>query len=562
MLSLATVAFLPRLASYEEKPHEEEKVYVSGIIIPNYSTATDTRAKLFAELVPKIKQPKTIILISPNHLNVGTGKIQITDKVWNTNLGEIQPDQAVITSLVQLGAATHEPESFANDDGIQSLLQNIHAYFPNATIVPIMLKQVSEDGIEKLNTTLSITCTDCIMIASTDLSQHQPALLANLHDERSIRDLESLNTPGLLEDEVDSPASLALLSLWAKKHGTKHFTLYDHTNSDILNQEPDSEASSHVFGWYTEGEWVAPERSVSFIFGGDMMFARLVQGRYGDDFPKAFENLGDRVFWGTDASIANFEGTITANPVDSLNSPEYKLVFQFYPSVISALQYLHINGVSLANNHSDNAGRLSASNTRGLLRAAHIQPFGDSVATGTISVAKFQGHGLTLAVVGINLTYPGQTGDDIVPLITELTQDPNVRVIIMPHWGVEYFQSHTAEQARIAHAWIDAGAHMVIGSHPHVVEDSELYKNAPIIYSLGNFLFDQDFSKATQEGLFIAGSFTDKGLAFFGLPTQSENLQPQLLEGERKDQILNDLYMPFKAFITNTPAGTFIKVQD
>jgi poly-gamma-glutamate synthesis protein (capsule biosynthesis protein) len=71
------------------------------------------------------------------------------------------------------------------------------------------------------------------------------------------------------------------------------------------------------------------------------------------------------------------------------------------------------------------------------------------------------------------------------------------------HAGVEYDPGYTLEQQAAAHAFIDAGADVVIGTHPHVVEPLEIYNGKPIFYSLGNFLFDQDFSFATTHGLAV-----------------------------------------------------------
>jgi poly-gamma-glutamate synthesis protein (capsule biosynthesis protein) len=77
----------------------------------------------------------------------------------------------------------------------------------------------------------------------------------------------------------------------------------------------------------------------------------------------------------------------------------------------------------------------------------------------------------------------------------------------MAHWGVEYEHTPTTQQQREAHAFIDAGADLVVGAHPHVVQSTEVYKDKAIFYSLGNFMFDQNFSWAVQHGLAIAVDF-------------------------------------------------------
>lgn len=107
-------------------------------------------------------------------------------------------------------------------------------------------------------------------------------------------------------------------------------------------------------------------------------------------------------------------------------------------------------------------------------------------------------------------------------------------VIIFPHWGSEYEEKHNFTQTSLAHRWIDAGADLVVGSHPHVTQDFEIYKNKPVIYSLGNFVFDQTFSRETQEGLILAGEIQEKSLQLTFLPIKLINLRPQLMQGDEK----------------------------
>jgi len=282
-----------------------------------------------------------------------------------------------------------------------------------------------------------------------------------------------------------------------------------------------------------------PKMEVSFIIGGDMMFARSINQQFGGNFINAVTGLDD-VFTGYDASIINLEGAITSRPIPT-NIPSSSFNFRFTPDVIDALTFLNINGASQANNHSNNAGDEGLETTRSLLAEYGIQPFGGPTADSVPRVAKFPGRGLTLAVIGINLTYPGQSANTAVPVIQELKKDSAVKVLVFPHWGTEYMIGHTTEQATAARLWVDAGADIVIGSHPHIIEDAETYKDKPIIYSLGNLLFDQDFSQGTREGLIIKGRFTEKGLELSGLPTIATFNKPALMLGIRKNEILERL---------------------
>jgi gamma-polyglutamate biosynthesis protein CapA len=76
-------------------------------------------------------------------------------------------------------------------------------------------------------------------------------------------------------------------------------------------------------------------------------------------------------------------------------------------------------------------------------------------------------------------------------------------LIVAFHFGEEYKTKHNTRQETLAHKAIDDGAKIIIGSHPHVIEDTEVYKNGFIAYSLGNFIFDQSWSAPTMRGMLL-----------------------------------------------------------
>jgi LAS superfamily LD-carboxypeptidase LdcB len=80
-------------------------------------------------------------------------------------------------------------------------------------------------------------------------------------------------------------------------------------------------------------------------------------------------------------------------------------------------------------------------------------------------------------------------------------------LIVSFHWGIEYKKIHNKRQETLAYKAIDNGADMVIGHHPHVMQDTQVYKDKPIVYSLGNFIFDQYFSADTMQGMVFETTF-------------------------------------------------------
>jgi poly-gamma-glutamate synthesis protein (capsule biosynthesis protein) len=87
-------------------------------------------------------------------------------------------------------------------------------------------------------------------------------------------------------------------------------------------------------------------------------------------------------------------------------------------------------------------------------------------------------------------------------IIKETKKETDI-VVVSFHYGEEYFLMPTQFQISISRSAIDSGADLVVGHHPHCVQPIEKYKNSWIAYSLGNFVFDQNFSKETMEGLIL-----------------------------------------------------------
>jgi poly-gamma-glutamate synthesis protein (capsule biosynthesis protein) len=118
--------------------------------------------------------------------------------------------------------------------------------------------------------------------------------------------------------------------------------------------------------------------------------------------------------------------------------------------------------------------------------------------------------------------------------------------IINIHWGTEYEHQFNKLQKEIAHELVDAGADIIIGHHPHVVQGMEMYQGKPIFYSLGNFVFDQYFSPDTQEGLAVGLNLSpnpspgqERGELEINLfPIKSRASQMELMRGEEKEKFL------------------------
>jgi poly-gamma-glutamate capsule biosynthesis protein CapA/YwtB (metallophosphatase superfamily) len=180
-----------------------------------------------------------------------------------------------------------------------------------------------------------------------------------------------------------------------------------------------------------------------------------------------------------------------------------KYNFRSHPRGAIALREAGFDVISLANNHSLDYGKPGLSETLANLHREGILAVG---AGNTISSARrlriLKRNGLRIgflaylglfpSIVKLTSREPAVAMADIDAVRREV-RSARKRVdflIVSMHAGKEYIFKHSPRQQEIAHAAIDCGADMVIGHHPHVVQDSEIYRSKLVFYSLGNFVFD------------------------------------------------------------------------
>ena len=292
-----------------------------------------------------------------------------------------------------------------------------------------------------------------------------------------------------------------------------------------------------------------PEQSISFAIGGDVMLDRAVDYNFrGEKLFGIIENIKDS-FGKSDVNIVNLEGPISPTEIPADNTAN-NMIFNFPPRTTEVLKTLGINAISLANNHTNNNGRVGLENTRKVLLDSNIKPIGSETSFDDFSIGRFQRGEKKLSIITINSL---EVGTDISGQIRS-EKDSGSYVLIFPHWGVEYAAKHNSQQEKLAKAWIDAGADIVIGGHPHVIQDMEVYNGRPIFYSLGNLIFDQTFSRETQEGLILKGKIEDKGITVEIWPVISKKLKPEVVTDADGSRILDTLIAGYESHqIANHP---------
>ncbi len=257
-------------------------------IIPHHEAVKDKRKEMLKVLAAKRPITRRIVLLTPDHFTFHQQAISYTDRNWNLSNGMVKFDtqaRGLIASDMLLD------DQIAQDHGIYNVLPDLKDAFGQISVIPIAIGQsVSISRLKRLSERISTWCKDdCFVVASVDFSHYLPSALADIHDEKTIRDLTNFTVNS--GDEVDSYQSLWIAEEFAKSQNAFVFTVFAHTNSAKLEKNRDAESTSHVFGWYRRrlfGKKLPDISGQTFLIMHDI----------GGNMKK--ENLGDRFFYGTD----------------------------------------------------------------------------------------------------------------------------------------------------------------------------------------------------------------------------------------------------------------------
>ncbi|MCA9957922.1 MAG: CapA family protein [Anaerolineales bacterium] len=280
---------------------------------------------------------------------------------------------------------------------------------------------------------------------------------------------------------------------------------------------------------------------VDVIFVGDVLLGRGVD--------PAADPLRAVAPWlaAADLTVGNLEGFIApyAESAPVVDASPTAIYLPMPVTAVSTLRHAGFDILSLANNHSLDGGAAGLQETVTRLHNAGLQ----TVGLDGRDPLFYEVDGVRLAFFAFNAIPPFPTaGTEPKPQVWDAeTAVPAIRaaraqadaVIVLMHWGFEYETQPDLTQQRIAQQLRDAGADLVVGHHPHVVQPIAVADNGVVAYSLGNFLFDQ-----TQEGMALRAVFTTDGLqAAQVLPLQS-GLRPYLLPLAQSESLLARVLPP------------------
>ncbi len=515
----------------------------SRIILIPYNLVS---AREIANVLKASPKAQTIYFLMPDHFSQSKTCATISDANWDTYAGRININPQIIDRLTASSILFNLDNSiFAQEISYKALAPYITKNFgEQVRIIPIIVNaSCTPADRQTIAGILSAELTNdplSILISAVDFSHYPSAEVADFHDELAKDIILGLADLEVDKIELDSPSVLAIALKIARDLGLGSVEIIDHINSlRLAKASVATESASHIFASFAPGT-IAQQEKVTLLFLGDIMLDRNVfaRSKKSGDLAYPFAKIKgkeNRFMYGQDAIIANLEGPVTSR---RMAPDKGEVDFMFDPAYASILKDIGITAVSQANNHTLDQGRAGADESRKLLTQAGVTVFGDQVKDDVVSsLAIIESRGQKVALLGFNNTDNPLNKADAEFAVKSAYEQARY-VIVNIHWGNEYQSNPTMAQVELAHWFVDLGVDAVIGGHAHWMQSVEVYKNRPIIYSLGNFIFDQDWSVETNYGLVTGLVLSPNGSNVYLFPIQINKSQPHLLTGlDRKARL-------------------------
>lgn len=304
-----------------------------------------------------------------------------------------------------------------------------------------------------------------------------------------------------------------------------------------------------VAGSLTDAE--AP--SLSLGLGGDVCFGLEVANIIKKEGPAYPWTEIAPTIQDYDLSVVNLEGPLCVGGDPNPSQPSSRVKGE--PSCIPPMTEAGVDAVAMANDHMMDYGALGLQETLSLLRSQHIEAFGAGASRRLAEqplVLESQ-DGARLALLSVSDVAPpsftaGETSAGICAVdrdriggMIEQARSLAPYVVVFFHWGTAASKEITPRQKELAHASVEAGANLVVGCHPHVVQGLEMWQGVPIIYSLGNMVYYSQ-SEEGRSGLFAGCHFDGGRLASLEIiPLLIDRSRPARLAGEQAERVLQQV---------------------
>jgi poly-gamma-glutamate capsule biosynthesis protein CapA/YwtB (metallophosphatase superfamily) len=323
----------------------------------------------------------------------------------------------------------------------------------------------------------------------------------------------------------------------------------DASSSSSSSSADSSSSTTDTKGTYQEG--LNTQIKISAV--GDCTLGTDIDFDDDTNFTSVYNEKGDSYFFknvteftsSDNLTLANLEGPLTSSSDIQEKSYNFKGPAKYANILVKG----SVEAVNLANNHSYDYGTTGYEDTKETLAKYKVTSFGyDRIATTTIN-------GVKVGLFGVNQVTSTDTARSQMKADISTLKDAGCAIIIgMFHWGIEGEYTPDTDQVSLAHGAIDRGCDLVIGSHPHVLQGVERYKNRYICYSMGNFVFGGNDNPDDMDTMIFQQTFnivngqlsiddTTTGSAAIvpcsmSSSSSSNNFQPTPLTGSKASTLL------------------------
>lgn len=324
----------------------------------------------------------------------------------------------------------------------------------------------------------------------------------------------------------------------------------DSSERDFGGQNPEGMEKTET----EEETEIIPEpeiRTITITATGDCTLGPTQSQSYTGSFTEYYDNQGERYFFdgvrsifeADDFTLINLECVLS----DSENRVDKTFNLRGKPEYVGIMTSSSVEGCSLGNNHSQDYGPESLTDTQNVLDEAGII-YGYNDHVGIYTTEEGQRIGIVSASL---LSQSTAREDDIQNGILYLKEQEVDLIIACCHWGIERDYYPQEYQVQTAHKIIDWGADLIIGNHPHVLQGVEYYHGSIICYSLGNFCFGGNKNPADKNTMIYQQTFTfvdgelQKQVDARIIPCTVSSVsgyndfQPTVVSGEKKQDILD-----------------------
>jgi AmmeMemoRadiSam system protein B len=478
---------------------------ISGLTVPHHLLAADLMAAAFARL--QGHNYRRIVILSPDHFHRSRSPFAVTRRDFDTVLGRVATDRAAVRQLLN-NPLVSESSLFSHEHGVRVLLPFIAHYCPGVLIVPIAIRDSSQPADwDSLALTLAPLLTpETLLVQSTDFSHYLTAPEARRRDQETLRVLSGGDPRQVLTltepDHLDSRGCQYLQLLLQRQVFGAGPTVIANRNSQEYTLEPVKKTTSYIVQLYS-AEPLPVKGVQSYFFGGDTFCGRQVATRLAT--PESQEALQQQVLRITHGQplILNLEGVLQEKCPEAPGP--YTLCMES-SLALPLLSGLHVRAVSLANNHSFDLGEDAY---RAMRR--HLAELGFACLENrrVLDLGAFYLAGFTDVDNQSAEKIDRLTRQDLEGLDGLKRDKP---LFAMIHWGREFADAAGPREQALAALLEEKGVEVVIGCHSHRAGHLEGTRRSCRIFSLGNFLFDQDSPRVS--GILLEAVFFPQGTYF------------------------------------------------